>query len=163
MGTLIFTVFLSLFSYLHPVHVSLLNIDMEPDTGYIRMIFKFFSDDFERIILQKYSVQLNITQKVDPGEKIETVNRYIDESFEMMINGINIHNWEYTGNEMDELAIWLSYQYKYPGKIESVSLTNEVMMDLFDDQTNLVIITCGDKQSGYRLNNKKRNITFNLN
>ncbi len=163
MGTLILTVFLSLFSYLHPVHISLLNIDMEPDTGNMKIVFKFFSDDFERIIFQRYNVQLSITQKIDPGEKIGAVNRYIDDSFEMTINGNIINNLEYTGNEMDELAIWLYYQYNYRGKIKSVSLKNEVMMDLFDDQTNLVIITYHDKQNGYRLNNKRRNIEFSIN
>jgi hypothetical protein len=162
MGTLVLTVFLSLFSWLHPVHVSLLNIDMEPDTGNIKMVFKFFSDDFENIIFQRYNVQLNITQQIDPGKKIEAINRYIDDSFEISINGNNISNLEYTGNKMDELAIWLYYQYNYPGQIKSVSIKNEVMMDLFDDQTNLVIITYHDKQNGYRLNNKKRNIEFSI-
>jgi len=163
MGTLILTVFLSLFSWLHPVHIALLNIDMEPDTGNMKMVFKFFSDDFENIIFQRYNVQLNITQQIDPGKKIGAVNRYIDDSFEISINGNHISNLEYTGNKMDELAIWLYYQYTYPGKIESVSIKNEVMMDLFDDQTNLVIITYHDKQNGFRLNNKKRNIEFNIN
>jgi hypothetical protein len=163
MGKLTVTVFLTLFSFLHPVHVSLLNIDIEPDTGNIQIVFKLFSDDFERIILQKYNVQLNITQKVDPGEQIETVNKYIKESFEMVINGKKIENWEFVRNELDDLAIWLFYSSKYTGNIESVSLKDEVMMDLFDNQTNLVIFTYGDKQNGYRLNNKNRHITFNLN
>ena len=70
MGTLILTVFFILLPFLHPVHVSLLNIDIEPDTRDIQVVFKLFSDDFENIILQKYNVQLDITHKVDPGEKI---------------------------------------------------------------------------------------------
>jgi len=163
MGKLILTIFLTLFFFLHPVHVSLLNVDIEPDTGDIKIIFKFFSDDFERIILQKYNVQLNITQKIEPGEKIGAINRYIEESFEMMINGKKIENWEFIRNELDDMAIWLYYSNKYPGNIESVSLKDEVMMDLYDDQTNLVIITYGDKQNGYRLNNKKRYIAFSIN
>lgn len=163
MGTLILTVFLTLFSFLHPVHVSLLNIDIEPVTGDIQVVFKLFSDDFERIILQKYDVQLAITQKVDPGEKIEAVNRYIEESFEMIINGKKIGNWKFTRNDLDDLAIWLYYENKYQGDIESISLKDEVMMDLFDDQTNLVIVTYGDKQNGYRLNNKKKNVIININ
>jgi hypothetical protein len=162
MGTLILTVFLTLFSFLHPVHVSLLNIDIEPVTGDIQVVFKLFSDDFERIILQKYDVQLAITQKVDPGEKIEAVNRYIEESFEMMINGNRISDWKFVRNDLDDLAIWLHYESKYQDDIESISLKDEVMMDLFDDQTNLVIVTYGDKQNGYRLNNKKTSVIINI-
>jgi hypothetical protein len=163
MGTITVAVFLTLFSFLHPVHVSLLNIDIEPDTGNIQVVFKFFSDDFENIILRKYNVQLNITQKVDPGKQIEAINSYIEESFEMAINGKKIETWEFVRNELDDLAIWLYYNSKYTGHIETVSLKDEVMMDLFNDQTNLVIFTYGDKQNGYRLNNKNRHIAFNLN
>ncbi|KPK84327.1 MAG: hypothetical protein AMS27_10260 [Bacteroides sp. SM23_62_1] len=162
MGTLILTVFLTLFSFLHPVHVSLLNIDIEPDTGNIEIVFKLFSDDFERIILQKYNVQLNITQQVDPGVKIRDVNRYIEESFEMMINDNKIGDWKFVRNDLDDLSIWLYYENKYQGEIESISLKDEVMMDLFDDQTNLVIITYGEKQNGYRLNYRNRSITIRL-
>lgn len=160
MGTMVLAVVITLCSWLHPVHVSLLNVDLDPESGKIEIVFKLFSDDFERVILHKYNVDLDLTSKVDPGEKADAIQKYIDESFELRINGTKIDKWEYTGNQVNEEAIWLYYKNLWPGKIEKVSITNEALMDLYEDQTNLVIVTCRDKQNGYRLDNKNRDISF---
>jgi hypothetical protein len=160
MGTMVLAVMMMLFSLLHPVHVSLLNIDLNPETGKIEIVFKLFSDDFERIIMNKYNVDLDITSKVDPGEKTEFINKYIYEAFELRINGIKIDNWEYTGNQMNEEAIWLYYKNLWPGEMKEITVINSVMMDLYEDQTNMVIVSWPGKQNGYCLNNKEREITL---
>ena len=162
MSTLAVAVWILFFSWMHPVHVSLLNVDLDQKTGKIEIVFKFYSDDFERIIFNKYAIDLDITDKVDPGEKIDAINKYIDESFELSINGMKIDKWEYTGNQINEGAIWLYYTNLWPGEMQKISITNGVMMDLYEDQTNLVIVNWFDQQNGYRLNNKNREITFIL-
>lgn len=162
MGKLALAVGMVLYSWLHPVHVSLLNVDLDPKTGKIEIAFRIFSDDFENVILNKYSVDLDISSKVEPGDKIDAIHKYIDESFELRINDTQIDKWEYAGNQIDEEAIWLYYTNKYHGKIKKVSILNEVLIDLYEDQTNLVIVSWFDKQNGYRLNNKNREISFIL-
>ena len=158
----VFAIGVVLYSWLHPVHVSLLNVVLDPRTGNIEIAFKLYSDDFENIIVNKYNIDLDITDKADPGEKIDIIHKYIEESFELSINGTKIDNWEFTGNQSDEESIWLYYKKLWPGQIQKVSIRNEILMDLYEDQTNLVIITWFDKQNGFRLNNKTREISFIL-
>jgi hypothetical protein len=162
MGTLALAVGIWFYSWLHPVHVSLLNIDLDLKTGKIEIVFKFFADDFNRIILNKYNVDLDLTDKVDPGDKIEVIHKYLDESFRFSINGTEIDKWEYTGNQIDETSIWLYFSNLWPDKIQKISITDGVMMDLYEDQTNLVIVNWSDQQNGYRLDNKNREISFIL-
>jgi len=162
MGMMVFIFTLLFSSWLHPVHVSLLNIDMETNTGDFTLTFKMFSDDFESIISQKYGIQLDIVNQVDPEENILSVNKYIDESFSMSINGMRIEALEYIRNELNHEAIWLFYRGRFEGTIRTVTITNKVMMDKFEDQTNLVIVTYLNKQNGYRLNNKNPDITFKI-
>jgi hypothetical protein len=162
MGKLAIAVGILFYSWLHPVHVSLLNVDLDQKTGKIEIVFKFFADDFERIILSKYDVDLDITGKTDPGEKVDAINKYIDESFELSINGTKVDEWEYTGNQIDEGSIWLYYSNQWSGEMQKISIKDGTMMDLYEDQTNLVIVTWLDKQNGYRLNNKNQEISFIL-
>jgi hypothetical protein len=160
MGTMLSAIVMTLFIWLHPVHVSLLSIDLYPDSGKIEIVFKLFSDDLERLIMTRYNVDLDITSKVDPGEKAETINKYIDESFELKINGTKIDNWEYTGNQINEEAIWLYYKNSYQEKMKEVAVTDAVLMDFFEDQTNMVIVSWPGKQNGYCLNNNEHEITL---
>lgn len=162
MGKLVVVLWMALYSWLHPVHVSLLNVDLDQETSKIEIAFKLYSDDFEQVILNKYDVNIDITDKIDPEEKIDVIHKYIFESFELRINGTKIDNWEYTGNQLDEGAIWLYYTNLWSGKLQKISIINDIMMDLYEDQTNLVIVTYSDKQNGYRLNNKNREISFIL-
>jgi hypothetical protein len=149
-------------SWLHPVHVSLLNVDLNTSSGEISLTFKFFSDDFETIIYQRYGKQLDIVNQTDPGDQIQTINNYLKETFRLEVNGTRIEAWKYDRNEMNHEAIWLFYNGSYDGKMKSVSVNYESMMDLFIDQTNLVIVTYDGLQNGYRLNNKNRQLTFNI-
>lgn len=151
-----------LLSWLHPVHISLLNVDLDRETGKIEIAFKLYSDDLENVILNKYDIDLDITNKDDPGKNIDMIHKYIHESFELSINGTKVDEWEYAGDQSDEEAIWLYYSKLWPGQMQKISIANEVLMDLYEDQTNLVIITWADKQNGYRLNNKNREISFIL-
>ena len=149
-------------SWLHPVHVSLLNVDLYTGSGDISLTFKFFSDDFQHIILQRYGTDLDIVNQTDPGDQIGTINKYLEKTFSLEINGTRIAAWEYDKNEMDHQAIWLFYKGKFEDKLQTVSVRYESMMDLYEDQTNLVIVTYDDIQNGYRLDNKNREISIEI-
>jgi len=162
METMILAAVMAFHSWFHPVHVSLLNVDINPEAGKIEIVFKLYSEDIQQLILNKYNVDLNLANKVDPSDKVKFINEYIEESFVMRINGTKIETWNYTTNEMNEESIWLYYKSTCPGNIKEVSITDSVMMDFFEDQTNMVIVSYSGKQNGYTLNNKNRDITLIL-
>jgi hypothetical protein len=146
----------------HPVHISLSTIDIDPETSEINVSIKLFADDFECMVNQKYNTKLKLMEQVDPGQDIYFINRYIDSSFVLSVNGKEIAGLDYLRNEMNEGAIWLYYRHECGTRIESVSLINSLMCELFQDQTNLVIITVKEEQNGYRLNNKNRELSVRV-
>ncbi len=63
----------------------------------------------------------------------------------------------------DEESIWLYYTCRLPSdNIKSFRLTNSLLLQLFDDQTNLVIVTYKGADTGYTFNydNWKSEITL---
>jgi hypothetical protein len=65
--------------------------------------------------------------------------------------------YNYIRKDQDDDFIWLFYQGNLPDrKMDSVSLTNILLLDLFEDQTNLVIVTCGALEQGYSFNYRVR-------
>jgi hypothetical protein len=156
------TVWLLCSSWLHPIHVSVTNVDLDPGRGKVELSVKIFADDFQDLILQKYGVQLNITGQEDPGEKISAVNEYIQESLQFVFNGNETAKLQFVDSKLNEAAIWLFYRYEHPGKIRKVDIVNRVMLEKFSDQTNLMIVTFNEKQNGYRLDNKTTEISFNI-
>jgi hypothetical protein len=149
-------------SWYHPIHVSVCNVDLDPGSGDIELSLKVFSDDFQDLILHKYQVQLNITEQEEPGDKIEAVNRYIEEAFQLEINGKGVEGLEFRGLEMNEEAIWLNYSHEFGSRIRKVRVRNTLMLEKFDDQTNLLIVSYDNRQNGYRMDNKNTDLTFNI-
>jgi len=161
-GLVVSVMFLFSSVLFHPVHVSVSTIDIVPETGEISVTIKLFADDFSSIINQKYNTKLKLPEQVDPGQDIYFINRYIDSSFVLMINGKEIAGLQYLRNQMDEGSVWLFYRQESGKRIESVSLTNSLMCDMYQDQTNLVIITVKEQQNGYRLDNYNRELTVRI-
>lgn len=153
---------LLLSSGFHPVHVSVTNMDIDPESGNINISIKLFSDDLEALISNRYNVQINITAQEDPGGKIEVLNRYIAETFNCQINGEDTVLLEFSKLKLNEEAIWLYYTYRYTGKIRKIDVGNRLMLEKFEDQTNLLILTYRDTQNGYRLNNKNTELSLNI-
>ena len=149
-------------SWFHPVHVSVTNMDIDPESGEISLAVKLFSDDLQDLIHRKYGVLLNIVDQEDPGDKIAAVNSYISESFQCMVNGNTRVLLEYQESRMNEEAIWLYYHSGTGERIRRVEISNRLMLEKFEDQTNLIILSYPDVQNGYRLNNKNTELSLNI-
>ncbi len=149
-------------SWHHPIHVSVTNLDLEPDVGKMELSVKIFADDFQDLILNKYSVQLNITGNEKPGDKIGSVHRYIGEALRFEINGKEIEGLKFMRSELNEDAIWLYYTYDHGSRIRKINVSNTLMNEKFDDQTNLLIVSYSNKQNGYRMDNKTTDLSFNI-
>lgn len=156
------TVWLLCSSWLHPIHVSVSNVDLDPVAGKVELSVKIFADDFQDLILHKYGVQLNLVEQEDPGDKISAVNEYIQEALQLVFNGKETADLQFVDAELNEEAIWLFYRYEHPGKIRKVDIVNRIMLEKFKDQTNLMIVTFNEKQNGYRLDNKTTELSFNI-
>lgn len=149
-------------SWYHPIHVSVTNMDLDPGRGTVELSVKIYADDFQDLILQKYSVQLRLTEQVNPGEKIEAVNRYIAGALQIEINGKPVKDLEFIDSKLNEGAIWLSYRVDSGEKIKSFKVRDTIMLEKFTDQTNLLIVAYDDKQNGYRMNNKNTELTLDI-
>jgi hypothetical protein len=149
-------------AWLHPVHVSVTNLDLDPVRGKVELSVKIFADDFQDLILHKYGVQLNIIEQEDPGDKIAAVNEYMQEALQLVFNGNETADLQFVDAKLNEEAIWLFYRYEHHSKIRKVDIVNRIMLEKFNNQTNLMIVTFNEKQNGYRLDNKTTDLSFNI-
>jgi hypothetical protein len=134
-------------SWYHPIHVSVTNMDIDPGRGTVELSVKIFADDFQDLIFHRYSVQLRLTEQENPGDKIDAVNRYIASALQMEINGKPAEGLQFLESRLNEGAIWLYYKYNYGGRINSLKIRNTLMLEKFDDQTNLLIVAYNDKET----------------
>ena len=124
--------------------------------------FKVFIDDFETNIERKYGVNLNLGKEDELRNADEYFSRYFRESFSFIVNGEELKEPVYLEKKMNDIAVWLSYKYPISGNVEEVGIKNVIMLDMFMDQSNLLIFKYNDFEKGFVFNRNKITIRFQL-
>lgn len=147
---------LGLSGYLHPIHVSVTSIEYSREENRFLTSFKIFTDDFETILAMKYGVTLKLGTNAELEKQKQYITKYITDSFGFFINGDVRLEPQFERKTMNEEAVWIYYSYKCKKDVASIKIRNAIMMDMFDDQTNLLIFKYHDFERGYRF--RKNNL-----
>ena len=155
--------FLFLLLVFHPVHVSVTSMEYNKGEKIFLMSFKVFTDDFETIVNGKYGVNLNLGKEDELKNADEYFSRYFSESFSFIVNGEELREPVFLEKKMNDIAVWLYYKYPISGNVEEVEIKNVIMLDIFSDQSNMLIFKYNDFEKGFIFNREKVKIQFQLN
>lgn len=137
----------------HPVHVSVSNLEFEEDQ--IVMIIRAFRDDlaleFEHLGRGYFSLNGALSDS-----DMEMADRYFREKFRLTLNRNEAPELVLQKMEVNDESVWAHYKAEYKGKAKIMKIENEILADLYYDQTNLVIINVNGKQNGYRFTHNRR-------
>ena len=150
--------------FFHPLHFSITNIDINSGENTATVSYQFFANDFKMMlqIFKQSEIDLEQDKELTP-QNIETINDYIFSAFEMKFNDSEKIDLDFQYKKNDEALIWLYYKGQMPeGRIENITIVNELLLDLYEDQKNLVIINYNGEEKGYSFSYRKRivNIEF---
>ena len=154
---------LALYFIMHPVHVSLLSIDHIPDTDSVKVFVRMYYDDF---LLDYKLFDKDVDTSYLSNNQFfpeDLMSRYLAEKVI-----INVNNKPLQGKLLNlELAagdneISANLFYRSDKKPEIVSIRNEIMTGLYDDQANMTIIRVSGFEEGVKLTPEKTEQTFIL-
>jgi len=161
---LFFTVWLNFCSILmHPMYVSMTNMDIDAQRGDIVLSIRIFTDDLETVLHNKYNVDGWIGTSNEHRECRRLLKEYVNERFSVTVN-----NGEKLGLVTDSLAIiedmvWFYFKGTAQKTIHQVEIDNRLLTDFFSNQSNLVIISADRKEKKWdKLNRKKYKIELSL-
>ena len=134
----------------HPIHVSVCNIEIENNNMIVSL--KMYKDDFQLAIEHNFAKYI-LLKNVDNEMESKLIEDYIQNMFFLIVNKKDTLKLDYKHSELNDEAIWLHYESEI-AKFKKISINNSIFMDIYQDQTNLVIINYDGKQNGYRFNYK---------
>jgi len=146
----------------HPVHISVVNMDLEEDGSLIFSV-KLFVDDFQEILNKKNNTSLEISKEMEIKNLEPYLTAYVFENLQIVSKQeLQQKDYSFEKFELKDKEIWLYYKVKVLVK-EDLSINNSLMCDLYQDQTNLFILSYQGKDKAFSFNFKKRSNTFILN
>ena len=133
----------------HPVHISVSNLEFS-DKGSVVAV-KLFKDDLQLAIYHNYSIEIPL-ENIGNDNYSDIILKYLSEKLKISLNEKKELKLEYTGNEVNDEAIWIYFSAGNLREVKSVYLINTIFLDIYGDQTNLLILNYKGKQQGYRFN-----------
>ncbi len=148
-------------AYAHPVHVSVINMDIRPN-GNIEFSVKLFVDDFQTVLNRHNQTDFILDASTQTEDIKTAVINYIYHNLHLETPQI-IAKEQYQLDKIDinKESIWLYFRIDTKAG-RQLKVKNTLMCNLFDDQSNLFIISKDGNDMGYRFTNKDTDFVFKL-
>lgn len=143
----------------HPMHVSICNVDLNNIDNTVAV--KLFKDDFSSVLKNNYQAEFQM-EKADEKLNSQVISKYINSRLQLEVDNSIILKLDYKSSEINEDAVWIYFHIERINNPSSLRIKNTIMLDLWEDQTNLMIINCMGKENGYRFSKTEVEINIDL-
>jgi hypothetical protein len=148
---MVLSLLISLSCWLHPVHVSVTEINYSEKDKALQLISRIFIDDLELAIQEELNdTYIDILKPANGKTTDEIVSVYLLKHIKIKVDG-KTQTLKYLGHEVDGLAMICYIEIPNIKKLKTVEPMNDVIMDTHHDQSNLVHVTYKEKLKSLRL------------
>jgi len=150
------------FTAMHKYYISVTEVNYIEDKQSVQITSRIFIDDFENVLRQRYDDNIVL---VDKNESIETnqyIERYLTDKLKIKINGKDM-NLVFIGKEYDVDIMTCYFEIENVKKITSIEITDQVLLDMFDNQQNMIKTKIYSKLKSFLLNQNNKVAVLNFN
>jgi len=146
---------------LHPLHVSTTEVSFNAKEKSLEISCRLFTDDFEQILAKNYKTKTDLNRADMSKAMDELIKKYLNANLKYAVNGKMV-TANYIGFEIDHEATNVYLEIENVSSLQSLSLTNSLLYDLFDDQLNILHVAQGTLRKSGRANypSTKLSVTF---
>ncbi len=158
----LFLLYINFWSILHPVHLTVTNLEYVNSQHIFVAKIRFFQDDFSKILYIKYKQKPNFKKK----NKLTTqlIQKYLAANFILYINGVKLNpqKIQVKDYKLEDITLWVTVKIPYHKQVKSIEIQDKLMMDLYLDQRNLLIFTYKNIQKAYTFTRKQNTVKLTL-
>jgi len=142
------------FSSLHKYYVSVTEVNFVKSERSLQIITRLFIDDIEQLLQEKYNKNLVLNDNLEPDTTQTHIGNYLKQNFTVALNNRPV-NFIFLGKDYDNNIMRCYLEIKNIDSVNSISITNKVLIDLFSNQKNIIKLNINSNQKSYLLNSKQ--------
>jgi hypothetical protein len=135
------TLFYSFLLFLHPVHLSVSEINYSEKDKSLQITSRIFLDDLELSI--RNQLKQPDLDLLEPGPGLTSeklISDYVIKRFSVKLDG-KVQKLNFLGFEREDPAVICYIEIENVKKFKTIEVKNEVIMETHDDQSNLIHVT----------------------
>lgn len=139
---------------MHKYYISLTKIEYKKENQTIQVTMRIFIDDLQQTINTTYHKNLELALP-NESKGIDTIiNNYITGKFKVKVNAIE-KEYFYLGKEYEDDVVYLYLELKNIKTINSIEIKNNMLMEIFSDQKNIIKLNIDNKKKTFFLTRQK--------
>lgn len=142
---------LALSFFLHPIHVSVTEIEFDKKDQALEIMMRVFIDDLE--LAMRHHLNKPEFDILNPGKNISLdalAAEYLDTHFKISLDG-RPQKTVYLGHEREAEAFIFYIEVGNVRTWNTITVQNNIIMSTYDDQSNIVHVFVNDKVKSLRL------------
>ncbi|OHX68052.1 DUF6702 family protein [Flammeovirga pacifica] len=149
---------IGLFSFFHPIHLSVSEVNFNQETKSIEISSKVFIDDLEEGVQLIGGPELHLFTEKEVTNSEEWINKYFEENFKIKINDKE-KAFLWVGKETDQnrdiQAVWVYLEITGVKKVKELTIENSLLYDVHADQRNMLHLKCNGTKKSWLFDLKK--------
>ncbi len=138
----------------HAFHTSIAEMRYNPREKAFEISLRIFTDDLEKTLSNNNQ---NKKFVIENGDKNDVcIDQYVHKHFAVTTPKNIKLNYKYIGKEKEGDATWIYLEMPVNESIKGSKIQNDVLIDMFDDQTNIVNIFNNNEKKSYLFTVKNR-------
>ncbi len=131
----------------HPIFVSVTEIEYNAKDKTLEISCKIFTDDFEKTLRQNYKSQVDLLNPKDKNAMNKLVSDYVPKHLLIKVDEKAVL-LQFIGYEQQEEGIVSFYQVNNISSVRKIDITNNILFDYKKEQLNIIhVIVDGNRKS----------------
>jgi hypothetical protein len=140
------------FTGLHKFYLSVTQVNYDQEQESLQITSRLFIDDFENILKERYGFTAHLATPAESEEAALYIEKYIRSKFVLAVNGTS-REYSFLGKRYDNdvMVCYLELTGVQAQQLSSISIYNDLLTDLFEDQKNIVHLTVKEQKKSFVL------------
>ena len=152
-------IFTSAPSALHPIFVSVTEIEHNVKDKTLEISCKIFTDDFEKTLRKNYKGIVDLLNPKDKNAMNKLVSEYVQNHLLIKADGKQT-TLQFIGYEQDEEGIVSYYQVSNIPSVKKLDITDNILFEYKNEQISIVHAIVNGKRQSTKLVNPEEKYSF---
>ncbi len=129
----------------HKFYVSVTQVDYNEEEQSLQIISRIFIDDIEEILKERYDDSIILDPTKETSEVDEYIKKYLTQKLEFIVNNEEV-SFVFIGKEYEDDLMICYLEIENITSLETIQISNQILMDLFEEQQNIVHVKKGKQR-----------------
>ncbi|WP_108867105.1 DUF6702 family protein [Aquimarina aquimarini] len=145
---------LSSFAVVHKFYVSVTQVEYDKQEQSLQIVSRIFIDDIQELLRERYSDSISLDKDGESKDVDKYLSMYFDQKLTFQVNGKET-SFVFIGKEYEDDLIICYLEIENITSLEAIKITNQILMDVFEEQQNIVHVKKENERKSLILEKEK--------